>query len=114
MTDYAHSFSHRGDDGSGKGNVRASAGEHLWGVLYELKDGQAEILHGYEVGYELVEIGVTLAVSKRIVQAYAYISEQTHQGLIPTDEYLGHYMQGMRENQIPDYYVTAVTKQAGQ
>lgn len=114
LADYAHSFSHQGDDGSGKGNIRALAGAHLWGVVYELGEEQAAILHGYEVGYERIELGVTLAQSQRIVQAYAYISVQAHQGLIPTDEYLGHYMQGMRENQFPEHYVVEVTKQAGQ
>ncbi|MBL4633125.1 MAG: gamma-glutamylcyclotransferase [Kofleriaceae bacterium] len=108
---FEHSFSYMGDDGSGKGNIVLQAGASTWGVLYDLNEDQATILHGYEVGYEIIQVSVQRLGEQ--VQAYAYLSAQAHMALIPTSEYIGHYLLGMQENEFPDNYVAAIRTQAG-
>lgn len=100
-----------GDDGSGKGNIVLQGGASTWGVLYDLSEEQATILHGYEVGYEILQVSVQRM--GEAVEAYAYLSQQAHLALIPTSEYIGHYFLGMQENEFPDHYVAAIRTQAG-
>ncbi len=111
LAGFEHKFSHMGDDGSGKGNIVSQTGASTWGVLYDLREEQATILHGYEVGYEIIQVSVQRLGEQ--VQAYAYLSEQAHLALVPNSEYIGHYLLGMQENEFPDNYVAAIRRQAG-
>jgi gamma-glutamylcyclotransferase len=105
--DRRHRFSKLGRDGSGKGNLEAAADELVWGVVYELDGGQLERLVAVELGYRMIEVAVELEWIGS-VRAASFEALEPTSGLVPTREYLEHYLVGMREHEIPDAYLAAV------
>ena len=73
---------------------------------------QVELLQPFEGGYEMIEVDVQLAASKRALRAFTYISELITPGLRPLDSYVEHYLCGMLENDFPPAYVESIRRQA--
>ncbi len=113
LTGFRHRFSHRGQDGSAKGNIEAQAGDSVFGVLYALTSGQVEVLHAYEGGYEIVSVEVSLWHKQSVHQAYTYHNPEPSTGLRPLESYLEHYLSGMREHEFPADYIASIRKQSG-
>jgi cation transport regulator ChaC len=108
---YTHHFTHRGRDGSGKGNIEPAPGRAVHGVLYELSDDQVLRLESYEGGYEVRQVELALIRPGWRVSAYTYVSEIT-QGLRPLPSYVEHYYSGMAENDFPSAYFEIIRRQA--
>lgn len=79
----------------------------VWGVLYELDAAQLERLVTIEAGYRLIEVEVELEVIGPVRTATFEALEQ-RPGLMPTREYVEHYVTGIREHGIPDAYLASV------
>jgi cation transport regulator ChaC len=109
---YRHHFTHRGRDGTGKGNIGRSVGHAVHGVLYELSDHQVRQLASYEGGYEVREVELDLVRPGWRVTAYTYVSEIRTHGLRPLPSYLEHYFSGIAENEIPRAYSEIIRRQA--
>jgi hypothetical protein len=112
LREWSHSFTHLGRDGTGKGNIIETAGHEVHGVLYELSHEQFEILHYYEWGYDLVKVPVERQACGSELTALTYTSIDVLHDLQPKDEYVEHYLQGMRENRIPEHYLEFIRRQA--
>ncbi len=110
---YSHSFSHRGRDGSGKGNIEPHDGDRVRGVLYRLTQEQAELLDPYEGGYDMLQVSVTSPVTKQDWLAYTYMAPKDTDELLPRDFYLEHYLRGMQANRFPQSYIDSIRRQAG-
>lgn len=113
LAGYRHAFSHRGRDRTAKGNIAVAADNQVHGVVYRLTAEQFEILHPYESGYYFIDETVLLKKTGELVVAKSYTSIEITQGIQPNDDYLEHYMNGMRENRLPEHYVDFIRKQAG-
>lgn len=108
---YEHRFSKRGNDGSAKGNVERVEGALVWGVLYELDAEQLVRLRGFESGYRQVRFSVSLGAAP--VHAVSFEALAIVRGLEPTQAYLSHYLEGMREHQLPPDYQRALFAREG-
>lgn len=102
---HRHRFSKLGRDGTGKGNIEPHEHASVWGVLYELEDGQLARLTEFEFGYRhtLVPVALT-AESGRAVGASSFAALQIVEALEPTAAYIEHYQIGMAEHGIPQDY----------
>ena len=114
LNGYSHSFSHRGSDGSGKGNIEPQDGDLVRGVLYGITQEQTELLTPFEGGYEMVQVSVTSPTVKQDWQAYTYMAPKDSDELLPRDFYLEHYLRGMQANRFPQSYIDSIRRQAGQ
>ena len=110
---HAHSFSHRGSDGSGKGNIEPADNGLVRGVVYSLTKQQSERLHSYEGGYEILQIRVNSSCGERAWETYTYMASKDAGELLPLDFYLAHYLRGMQENRFPQSYIDFIYQQAG-
>ena len=99
---YEHRFSKRGNDGTAKGNVERVEGAVVWGVLYELERDQLARLRGFESGYRQVDFSISFDAAP--VHAVSFEALAIVRGLEPTRAYLSHYLEGMREHQLPPDY----------
>lgn len=113
LADYQHCFSHRGADGSGKGNIASARGMQVHGVLYAMSLAQVNLLHSYEGGYEVIDVLVSGVLSAEPVAAYTYCNRQGVTGLSPLASYIEHYLRGMLENNFPQEYIDTIRKQSG-
>lgn len=102
--DRHHRFSKLGRDGTGKGNIEVVAGGLVWGVVYEIDEGQLARLAEFEFGYRATQI--ELAAEVQAVTSFEALEPVA--GLAPTRAYLEHYVTGIREHGIPDAYLAAV------
>ncbi len=110
---HTHSFSHRGRDGSGKGNIEPHGTELVRGVLYRLSIGQTELLAPYEGGYEKLDVQVKSPSGEHAWEAYTYMATKDTGELLPRDFYLEHYLRGMQANRFPQSYIDFIYRQAG-
>lgn len=79
------------------------------GVLYRLRNDEAERLHRLENGYERLDVHVR-GTRAGVVPAYTYnIPELTH-GLLPSRRYLRLLCEGGRAAGLPDDYVTSLAR----
>lgn len=100
---YRHRFSKLGNDGTGKGNIEAHAGEAVWGVVYDLDDRQFARLTQFEFGYGQTSLDVPLRAGE-LIRVASFEAHAIVPGLTPTAAYLEHYVIGMREHDIPRDY----------
>lgn len=110
---HLHSFSHRGRDGTGKGNIEPAPGAAVRGVLYRLRLDQVELLHPYEGGYDMIDIEVSCHTGQQSWSAYTYMAPKDGDDLLPQDFYIEHYLRGMQENRFPQSYIDLIFRQAG-
>ncbi len=109
---FLHSFSHKGRDGSGKGNIEEAEGELVRGVLYRMTPAQVALLDPFEGGYTATEVQVESADGKHRFEAYTYIAVKDAEGLLPQEFYVAHYLSGMQENGFPQTYIDRICRQA--
>ena len=107
LEDHRHRFSKLGRDGTGKGNIEGHARARVWGVVYELDEAQLRRLAVFEGGYREDTLSVNLPSGEGVV-THSFRALEVVEGLAPSADYLGHYLQGMREHALPEHYVEAV------
>jgi len=113
LDDYVHSFSHRGADGTAKGNIEPASGHLVRGVLYRLHRKQIELLQPYEGGYEALDVKVVSPGGGEVWDAYTYMAPKDADGLLPREFYVAHYQRGMEQHQFPLDYIERILRQAG-
>jgi gamma-glutamylcyclotransferase len=102
LRDHVHSFDKRGGDGSGKGHIAPRRGSVVHGVLYELHRAQLDELDRYESGYWRAVVAVDGRRARCVFTAvHTYVPLARVPRLVPTAEYLGHYLRGIAEHGLP-------------
>jgi gamma-glutamylcyclotransferase (GGCT)/AIG2-like uncharacterized protein YtfP len=87
----------------GAANVELDPEGHVWGVLWEVPDEEADELDAYEghpVFYRKEEVSVTASEGQVVAWTYR-IAHQEGTYVRPTDEYLRHVRAGIRVNGLP-------------
>ena len=107
---YRHAFSKLGRDGTGKGNVHLHPGDTVYGALYRINARRVVDLDRIEGGYRRTEVDVEV-YSERIA-AFTYVALRTEHGLVPGDDYLAHYRDGIREHGITLAYWSRILRAA--
>ena len=92
-------------DGSGKANLTDTAGDTVWGVLYEIDSAELDNLDRCECGYTRISLDVKTDQDSS-VKAYVYVSSELIEDARPYDWYKKLMIKGAREHQLPAFYVT--------
>lgn len=106
---WAHRFSTRGADGTGKGNIEPGDAR-VWGVVYRLADAQLRVLDEFEWGYERRTLAAR--VEGDPLQVVTYVGRRPGPLLPPAAWYLAHYRVGIREHGLPDAWLQEIERQA--
>ncbi|MBI5530960.1 MAG: gamma-glutamylcyclotransferase [Candidatus Doudnabacteria bacterium] len=99
-----------GPDMRGYANIRPSAGDKVYGVLYELDEERLSILDDFE-GYPNVFNRIEVEVSKVGASGNKYITwvylEKPEQfgGSYVKEDYLKRVIIGARENRLPEAWI---------
>ena len=117
LNNYELSFNKRAYSiGEGFANIQKCEGATVEGVLYKLEDkNQAHILDDFEgtpIHYERQEIFVSCKEFKKPVKAFTYIAnpKQVESDLSPSEDYLGHLLDGKRYLSNKYHYWLSQTK----
>lgn len=94
----------RGRDGSAKANLEADAEGVVWGVLWELTDGELTELDPHEGGYERRAFE-SCDSTGAVIEVEAYVSDRLTDDPVPFDWYLEHMIAGARAGELPEDYV---------
>jgi len=92
-------------DGSGKANLTDTAGDTVWGVLYEIDSAELDNLNRCECGYTRISLDVKTDQDSS-VKAYVYISSELTDDARPYDSYKKLMIKGAREHHLPSFYIT--------
>jgi gamma-glutamylcyclotransferase len=103
--------------GSGVADVVPAAGCGVWGVLYELADGDLDALdrkEGNGWAYERVPVGVRLAGQAAAVRALTYrVCEPEPVEVTPSPEYLDGLIEAARARGLPASYSAQLESRRG-
>ena len=92
-----------GRDGSAKANVARSAGDRVWGVLWELAPADLAALDRHEVGYERTAASVDADAGPVLATLYASRLRDASPGLAPA--YKAWVLEGAREHGLPPEWI---------
>lgn len=107
LRDYKISFSFRGPNGGGGGNITPEKGSFVFGALYSLDDGGLDKLDVFEMValgcYRREKVTVeTLDGETTEATTYVVTEEFYQEGLVPRRDYLHHCLAG--KDILPDDY----------
>ena len=109
LDDHRLAFTRRSvKTGSGVADVLASAGEAVWGVLYELEPSDAAVLDRKEgAGWAYVRRPVRVdTVDGQAVDAFLYtVLDKEFREVPPSNAYLSRLLTGARRRGLPDLYL---------
>ena len=109
VRDYRLDFAKVSVDGSGKGDMVASSGDQVWGVLYELDAEQKTALDSYEgTHYKAREVVVSTKDGDQTVWAYMAEPHRRDPSKVPYDWYLALIIAGARQGGLAEAYVRAL------
>jgi gamma-glutamylcyclotransferase len=98
--------------GGGAADIVPAPGESVWGMVWELTEGQLEILDRFEQGYERVELLVLDAAGRpHRVASYRVRDKGTHR---PTRHYLDKMLRWGARWEFPDDYLALLRAVATQ
>ncbi|ESS71652.1 AIG2-like family [Methyloglobulus morosus KoM1] len=93
----------------GHANIVSVENGIVEGVVYKLDRSALDYLDKEEIGYIRKELTVTNAENKEI-KIQVYIAESTREGLKPSKDYLDKILDGAREHQLSQEYITKIEK----
>jgi gamma-glutamylcyclotransferase len=95
--------------GSGYANITKEKNSKVYGVLYEIENSDLKNLdeyEGYPTHYKRERITVILNNDKKIIaEVYIAQTNQTREGLKPTEEYMKHLIDGAKQHNLPSSYI---------
>ena len=99
-------FNKQSMDGSGKANLEAHEGSHVWGVLYSITHADLLTLDAGEVGYRRMPLPVR-RTDNADSQAWVYVASEPSNdpALHPYIWYKRFLVEGAREHSIPADYI---------
>ena len=109
VRDYRLDFAKVSVDGSGKGDMVASPGDEVWGVLYEFDASQKVDLDKHEGRhYQPREVVVSTPSGEETAWAYIAGPHRRDPSKVPYDWYLALIIAGARQGGLPEAYIQAV------
>ena len=109
VSDYRLDFAKVSVDGSGKGDMVASPGNEVWGVLYEFDADQRTKLDQCEgPHYEAREVVVCSPSGDEAAWAYIAEPHRRDPSKVPYDWYLALIIAGAQQAGLPEAYIQAV------
>lgn len=106
VRDYCLDFAKISADGSGKGDMMASAGDEVWGVLYEFDASQKADLDRHEGGhYQAREVVVSTPFGDKTAWAYMAQVHRRDPSKMPYDWYVALIVAGARRGGLPETYI---------
>ncbi len=99
-------------DGSGKCNIwkTEEASDRVYGVVFEISDDEKKPLNRYEGlgnGYENIDV-LVVQDNNFEIQARTYYATEIRSGLKPFHWYKLHVLEGAKEHNLPDYYISYI------
>ena len=109
VRDYRLDFAKVSNDLSGKGDLVASPGGEVWGVLYEFDASQKADLDRHEgPHYQAQEVLVSTPSGDEPAWAYMAEPRRRDPSKVPYDWYLALIIAGARQGGLPEAYIQAV------
>lgn len=109
VSDYRLDFAKVSVDGSGKGDMVASPGAAVWGVLYEFDASQKADLDEQEGRhYQAREVLVSTTDGDQAAWAYMAQPHRRDPSKVPYDWYLALIVTGARQGGLPGAYIQAL------
>ena len=106
VRDYRLDFAKVSVDGSGKGDMVASPGDEVWGVLYEFDAAQKVDLDKHEGRhYQPREVVVSTTDGDQAAWAYMAEPHRRDPSKVPYDWYLALIVAGARQGGLPAAYI---------
>lgn len=109
VRDYQLDFAKVSVDGSGKGDMVATPGGEVWGVLYEFDASQKADLDRHEgPHYQAQEVLVSTPSGDEPAWAYMAEPRRRDPSKVPYDWYLALIIAGARQGGLPQVYIQAL------
>lgn len=109
VRDYRLDFAKISVDGSGKGDMVASPGDEVWGMLYAFDADQKPDLDRHEgPHYRAQEVVVSTPSGEETAWAYMADPQRRDPSKAPYDWYLALIVAGARQGGLPEAYIQAV------
>jgi hypothetical protein len=111
---YALTFCKKSQDGSGKATISAATGGRVFGVVFDLEEGELLNLDQFEgagKGYERKDdFQVEIADCRKPLGVVTYIADPVYidPNLKPYDWYLSLVVAGARQHGLPPQYIEAI------
>jgi len=113
VRDYRVDFAKVSKDESGKGDMVASPGDEVWGVLFEFDSLQKADLDRYEgAHYRPSEVVVSTPTGDEAAWAYMAEPQRRDPSKRPYDWYLALIVAGARQGGLPEAYVQGLEAKA--
>lgn len=80
-------------------------GSEVWGILYDIDDGDLTLLDDFEDGYRREKFAVRLAADERSVDAWIYIAEKEACPPLPNALYKRLMLEGAKHWGLPEAYL---------
>ena len=109
VRDYRLDFAKVSNDHSGKGDMVATPGDEVWGVLYEFDASQKADLDKHEgPHYRAQEVVVSTLSGDETAWAYMAEPHRRDPSKVPYDWYLALIVAGARQGGLPEAYIQAL------
>lgn len=106
LANWALVFDKPSRDGSAKANIRQQVGGEVWGVIWELREEDWEVLDRFEPGYERLICRVRLDAARDSMEAWTYVYSGPPDHHAAFDWYLDHLIEGARAHALPEHWQT--------
>ncbi len=91
-------------DQSGKANIVPDGSGVVWGVIFELSEGEFQRLARFEGGYSRKTIEVACVEPTARFSAETFVAKPEGSDLLPTSQYLQIILDGAREHELSADY----------
>ena len=89
-------------------NIAEAPGESVFGVVFELKKKQLELLDGFYGGYEQRSVSVAIGEPPVVRKVITWVARRTKSGLKPRRELIELTRTGMEENGASAAFIEAL------
>lgn len=89
----------------GTAGVVPETGSEVWGILYDIDNGDLTLLDDFEDGYRREKLAVRLAAVERSVEAWIYIAEKEACPPLPNALYKRLMLEGAKHWGLPKTYL---------
>jgi gamma-glutamylcyclotransferase (GGCT)/AIG2-like uncharacterized protein YtfP len=103
-------FHKQGQDGTGKADAyhTGSTADAVWGVLFDMTDGDLRTLDGFE-GSQYARALTNVRRNDGVTtEAWVYMAkpDALQASLVPSEQYLRYVLDGAREHELPASYIS--------
>jgi gamma-glutamylcyclotransferase (GGCT)/AIG2-like uncharacterized protein YtfP len=102
------------DKKKARANIKENPHKIVYGVVYELTEGQLNKLNTREPGYrrEKRKIKIIKNDKEEEIEAEIYVAEITKEGLKPDEEYIRELIDGAKKHNLPQDYIMEILEKS--